>query len=225
MYKFFIPATRPKDWRQLLAEPTKHWKTGYSAKSLAYCWQKANGFPRSVKGVLDSSGIPLFQDIALLVAFPEWEVPLPGGGRASQNNIFILARGNNQLISIMVEGKVRESFGEVISEWKSGSSKGKQTRLRYLCDLLQLNEEQVGHIRYQLLHRTASALIEAKKFNAPNALMLVHSFSKDSEQEEKSFEDYCQFLLLFGLKAKANSLTRPISIRRIRLCFGWVREE
>jgi len=129
MSKFFIPANSPEDWKQLLADPDKQWKTGYSAKSLAYCWQKTNDFPRSIKRVFGDSGIHLFQDIELLLAFPEWKVPLSGGRRASQNDIFVLAKGSNQLISIMVEGKVRESFGEVVSEWKSDKSKGKQTRL------------------------------------------------------------------------------------------------
>jgi len=224
MSKFHIPANNPEDWKQLLAEPDKQWKTGYSAKSLAYCWHKTNDFPRSVKRVFKGSGINLFQDIELLIAFPEWKVPLPGGRRASQNDIFVLAKGSNQLISIMVEGKVRESFGEIISEWKSDKSKGKQTRLNYLCELLRLNMEVVGHIRYQLLHRTASAVIEAKRFRAENALMLVHSFSQENEKDSEGFQDYCQFLSLFRLKGKMNSLTRPTNIGGIRLYFGWVNE-
>jgi len=225
MDKFFIPTNDLEDWKQLLAEPDKQWKTYYSAKSLAYCWQKANGFPRSVKRVFEDSGVNLFQDLELLVAFPEWKVPLPGGRRASQNDIFVLARGSNQLISIMVEGKVRESFGEVISEWKSDKSRGKQTRLNYLCDLLRLNNERVNHIRYQLLHRTASALIEAMRFRAENALMLIHSFSQVSEKDNEGFQDYCKFLSLFRLKGKMNSLTRPTNISGIRLYFGWISEE
>ncbi len=120
----------------------------------------------------------------------------------------------------MVEGKVRESFGEVVSEWKSDKSKGKQIRLSYLCDLLRLDKERVDRIRYQLLHRTASALMEAKRFNAQNALMLIHSFS----QENDGFQDYCQFLSLFKLKGKMNAIERPISIGGIRLYFGWVSE-
>lgn len=220
MSRFFIPANKPEDWKQLLAEPDKQWKTGYSAKSLAYSWQTANGFPRSVKKVFEDSGINLFQDIEMLVAFPEWKVPLPGGRRASQNDIFVLAEGSNELISITVEGKVRESFGEIVTEWKSDRSKGKQKRLDYLCALLHLDTNQVDYIRYQLLHRTTSAVIEAKRFNAKNALMLVHSFSKESE----GFQDYCQFLALFRLKGRMNSLTRPVTINRIRLYFGWVSE-
>lgn len=224
MSKFVIPINDPEDWKQLLAEPDKQWKTSYSAKSLAYSWQKANGFPRSVKRVFEDSGINLFQDAEMLLAFPEWKVSLPGGRRASQNDIFILAKGSHELISIMVEGKVQESFGKIINEWKSDKSQGKQKRLNYLCELLHLNKDQVDNIRYQLLHRTASAVIEAERFNARNALMLVHSFSKESEQESETFQDYCHFLSLFKLKGRMNYITRPIGINKMRLYFGWVTQ-
>jgi len=224
MNKFFIPTSDPEDWKSLLAEPDKHWKTGYSAKSLAYCWHKANDFPLSVKRVLEQSKLRIFQDIEMLLAFPEYKVPLPGGRRASQNDIFILAKGDKQLISITVEGKVKESFGELVCEWKSDKRKGKQIRLNYLCGLLHLDEGQIGYIRYQLLHRTASAIILAKRFNAPNALMLVHSFSQQGEQENENFQDYYQFLSLFGLIGKMNALTPATDIDGISLYFGWVTE-
>jgi len=224
MSKFFIPARSPEDWKSLLAEPDKQWKTGYSAKSLALCWQEANDFPSSVKRVFKQSRLRIFQNIELLVAFPEYKVPLPGGRRASQSDIFILANGNNQLISVTVEGKVKESFGELVCEWKADKRKGKQTRLTYLCDLLHLGEGQIDHIRYQLLHRTASAIILAKRFTASNALMLVHSFSRKSEQENEGFQDYCRFLSLFGLTGTMNSIISATDIDGTALYFGWVEE-
>jgi len=76
----------------------------------------------------------------------------------------------------------------------------------------------INHIRYQLLHRTASALIEAQRFNAPNALMLVYSFSR----ENKWFEDYQQFLALFGVAGKVDSLVFAKNVNGVKLYFGWV---
>ncbi len=218
MNKFFILANNADDWKPLVG--SENWKTGYSAKALAYCWQEANDFPESVRNVFIKSGIGLFKNVKLLLAFPEYKVPLPGGRRAAQNDIFILAKGNNQLISITVEGKVSEPFDKTVAEWKLGSSKGKETRLKFLCDELLLAEEQIDHIRYQLLHRTASAIIEAKKFNAQNALVLVHSFS----QYDEWFEDYSQFLALFGLNnVEPDSLMFAKNINGIDLYFSWVR--
>ena len=202
-----------------MAEP-KHWRRGYSARALAYCWQEADDFPECVRVVFKKSGMQLFQNIDLLLAFPEWKVPLPGGSRPSQNDIFVLARGNDQLISIMVEGKVDEPFDKTIAEWKLESSYGKSVRLSFLCDKLQLDKDQIDHIRYQLLHRTASAIIEAERFNAHNALMMVHSFS----QSDKWFEGYSQFLALFGLKGiTPDSLVFAKKIDGIGLYFCWIR--
>jgi len=33
---FYRVINGPEDWKPLLAEPEKHWRTGYSAKTLAY---------------------------------------------------------------------------------------------------------------------------------------------------------------------------------------------
>ena len=106
MKRIYVPARGVGDWKRLLAKSDKHWRTGYSAKALAYCWQGADGFPEEVKRVLQKSGIELFREVELLMAFPEHKVALPGGRRASQSDIFVLAEGDNQLISIVVEGKV-----------------------------------------------------------------------------------------------------------------------
>jgi hypothetical protein len=223
MSRFFIPANSPEDWKPLLAEPDKHWRDGYSAKLLAYTWQQSDNFPKSVRDVFRKCGIPLFRNAKLLLAFPEYKVPLPGGKRASQNDIFILAIGNGQLVSITVEGKVAESFDKTVSEWKHASEykEGRQKRLEFICATLGLGEKQVEHIRYQLLHRTASAIIEARKFDARNALMLVHSFSQNSE----GFSDYCQFLELYGLKGEIDSIVFAKNVKNVNLYLGWVKEK
>jgi len=223
MSRFFIPINNPEDWKPLLAEPDKHWKTGYSAKALAYSWQEADDFPADVKMVFKNSGIELFQDVEMLLAFPEYKVPLPGGKRASQNDIFILAKGNGQLISITVEGKVDESFGELISKWRLKDEGGKKERLIFLCGQLTLDSSAVDHIHYQLLHRTASAVIKAKEFNAPNALMVVHAFEKTKEKYNESFQAYCQFLSLFDKRGEEDSIVFIRTLDSVDLYCGWVR--
>jgi len=222
MKKIFIPTNGPEDWKKFLADPNKHWKPGYSAYELARCWEEADDFPKSVRKVFKDSGIALFQDVKLLLAFPEYKVELPPtGGHPSQNDIFILAKGNCQLISITVEGKVKEGFGDTVTEWlNNDNSEGKQKRLKFLLTKLQLIEEQANHICYQFLHRTASAIIEAENFGAKNALMLVHSFS----QNDEGFDHYWQFSKLFNSDGKINSLVFTKNIRGIDLYLGWVKE-
>lgn len=73
----YIPTTSAEQWAQFLAEPVKHWRQGYSARTLAYSWQEASGFPTEVGSVLASQ----FPAAELLLALPEHKVPLPGGSR------------------------------------------------------------------------------------------------------------------------------------------------
>src|SRR5690348_11685117 len=84
--------TGPDDWKSLLADPEKHWKMGYSARALAHCWEASDGFPPEIQACFSASGEPLLESLAPLIAVPEFKVPLPGGERASQNDIFVLAR-------------------------------------------------------------------------------------------------------------------------------------
>jgi len=212
----FIPATCADQWAQFLAEPVKQWRTGFSARTLAYSWQEADGFPSEVHSVL--SAHEPFHGIKLLLAFPEHQVHLPGGSRPSQNDIWVLARAGANLVSIAVEGKVAEPFGPTLEEWLDGASPGKSARLKFLCGELGLPEELPGAVRYQLLHRSASAVIEAKRFGAPHAVMLVHSFS----QTHQWLEDYAAFATLLGVNVAVN---RVVSVGRrggVELHLGWV---
>ena len=56
----------------------EQWKSGYSAKALAHCWQEADDFPHSVGAVFSAFGVP-FADAELVLAIPEHRVALPGG--------------------------------------------------------------------------------------------------------------------------------------------------
>jgi hypothetical protein len=206
MFQIYVPTTRPDDWQGLLTDPHLHWRTGYSARTLAYCWEhyKERGFPPEIMHLFASSGIPLFQDLTPLLALPEHHVFLPGGTRASQNDLFVLAKDRgDQLVSMTIEGKVNEPFGPMLAEWLVNASPGKRERLAFLQALLGLAPDLPSTIRYQLLHRTGSALLEAKRFNAHLAIMLVHSFSPDN----RWFEDYHAFARLFGLEVTLNQLT------------------
>src|SRR5208282_286720 len=112
----------PADWQELLADKTKHWKTGYSARTLAHCWEAVEGFPPEVAQALRRTDDALLEGLTPVLAIPEFRVPLPGGVRASQNDLFVLARSAKGPVSIMVEGKVSESFGPTLGEWRSDAS-------------------------------------------------------------------------------------------------------
>lgn len=213
----YLPAYRPEDWQPHLGDPKKHWKTGYSAKTLAYCWQEADGFPSEVQTVFRNEGIP-FADLTPLIILPEHKVALPGRSTASQSDLWILAKSGNDLFSITVEGKVSESFNKPVSDWLIEDTKGKQTRLAFLIKTLGISNTFVRSIRYQLLHRTASAILEAERFLASNAMMIVHSFSPSDEW----FEDFAKFVGLFGLTPKINSVVSTHVPSGLPLHFAWI---
>lgn len=222
MVNIYVPARCPEDWRPLLAQPNKHWRTGYSANALAHAWmEQQTDFPSSVKRVFARSGIKIFRNISMLLAIPEYQTPIPGGRRASQSDIFVLAKSGSDLVSITVEGKVAEPFGQLVSEWIVDSSPGKQRRFRFLCDRLGLRPDDVNGIRYQLLHRTVSALIEADRFHASHALMMVHSFSPTDEW----FENFAKFSAIFNVAAKHDSVVQARQLSNVVLYLAWVKGE
>lgn len=208
----------PQDWQQLLADPIKHWKTGYSARTLAHSWEAGDGFPSEVAAAFAQSTEPLLSSVTPVLAVPEFKVPLPGGTRASQNDIFVLARSLSGPVAIMVEGKVNESFGPILDEWRIDASTGKEERLSFLLRTLALSNVPAGSIRYQLLHRAASAIITAEQYRAAAGVLLIHSFS----QERAGWSDYQAFTRLFGVEAEIGSLQRLGNASSIPLFGVWV---
>ena len=216
---FFAPIHKVEQWEPLLL-PGK-FKDGFSAKTLAEEWNSIKGFPQSVKNVIAESKMKALKGIEFLHGFPEYKVHLPGSRNSpSQSDIFVLARNRSkELISMTVEGKKSESFGEYVGEWLGKRpSRGKMVRLRFLAECLEIEPDRIDHIRYQLLHRTASAIIEAEKFRAPIAVMLVHSFSDKRE----GFEDYQNFVNLFEIKRKEGEVTQISRVAEPDLYLMWV---
>lgn len=218
--RIYVPTLGPPDWQRLLADPAKHWKAGYSARALATCWEAADGWPPEVSALFKSSGIPELHTIELLLAIPEYMVDLPPRGRPSQNDLFALGKARDgRLVAMTVEGKVEESFGPTLGEWGGTSSAGKAERLLFLTRELGLSAALPPTIRYQLLHRTASALLLARHFNASHAIMVVHSFSR----ARTWFEDFAAFVALFGgQRSTPDSLVFLWQADPIKLYAGWV---
>jgi hypothetical protein len=209
MGSIYLPSRGPGDWQSLLADPDKHWRTGYSARTLAYCWEAAAGLPPEVQRLFGESA-------ELLLGIPEHKVPLPRG-RESQSDLFALIRVGNETIAATIEGKVNESFDKLVSDWLVGASDGKLERLDYLCTLLGLDKSSVGNLRYQLLHRTASAVIEARRFKTDRAAMVVHSFSPTRQW----FGDFSQFVRAMGGESHPDIPMWLILPDGMRLMLGW----
>ena len=214
MTRIYLPSTGPEDWRRFLGDPEKHWRTGYSAKTLAYCWEEEGGLPTEITDLLKTIG----KNPRLLIGIPEHKVPLPGSTVGdSQNDLFALVRADDKTIALTIEGKVNESFDQPMSKWLLNASPGKRERLTSLCETLGLRQPLPGDLHYQLLHRTASAVLEARAFKTDVAAMIVHSFSP----ERLWFDAFARFATLFGAKAEPNKLICICPNGTPPLYIGW----
>jgi hypothetical protein len=219
-HRIFVPSYGPADWRARLADPLLHWKRKKSAWELAVSWESrretVSGLPPEVESALNAH--PLFSSARLLLAIPEHRVTLDDERRPSQNDLWALLAVNAGIVSVAIEGKAGEEFDKTISEWLKKDSEGKRERLAFLTSTLGLEDAPGGHIRYQLLHRSASALIEAKRWGLKSALMLVQSFS----ESDSSWSDYSNFVQLLGITPQRGGVAGPRNVEGVSFFAAWV---
>jgi len=108
---------------------------------------------------------------------------------------------DERVCTVSVEGKKGEPFGNHtvrgwLDEGEKTSERSKENRairLGYVLGELGIpcRATEAQDIRWQLIHRTAAAVIEAKRFHADCAAMVVQSFSL----EHAWFEDFEEFLM------------------------------
>jgi len=221
MSKVYIPSSGPSDWRRFLAHPDKQWRRRFSARTVASSWESADGLPPEVEALFLKSGVHDFREVELLIAIPEHKVPIPPvKGHPSQNDVFALVRtASGKLIAMAVEAKVSEPFGRTFDAWRARASPGKTEREEFLRSRLGIGDGLLGPIRYQLLHRLASALVEAEHFNAGYAALVVHSFS----QQDEWIDDFASFLALYGAQARVGNLVKLALPGPLPAYAGWAR--
>jgi hypothetical protein len=217
----YAPITSADQWKGLLPRPERQWKTGYSARAIAHSWLSSRGIPREVEVLFTGCGISAFRKIRPLIVLPEHSVPLPpASGHPSQTDVFVLARvADKSLISIAVEGKVSESFDKTVREWMKPRTRGKQERLAFLTRKLRLPPALPHDARYQLLHRLASAIVEAERVGAAHAAMVIHSFS----QSDEWFSDFRAFVWLYGEEIEVGELKFLGMSGSVAMYAGWAR--
>ena len=214
MTRIYVPTKGPENWQSLLAHPEKHWKSGYSARTMAFSWEEADGLPREIAALFE--GIDTVPE--LLIALPEFKTPLPGGDRDSQTDVLAIVRTAKGNITCAVEGKVDEPFGPLLGDWLKEASPGKQQRLDYICECLGITNPAMD-THYQLMHRAASAVIQAERFSSWAAAMIVHSFSPKSMW----FGAFAKFVQSLGKEVLPGDFA-PIVLPSGRPLFlGWAK--
>lgn len=154
-------------------------------------------------------------ELKLLAAIPEWEVPLKGGARSSFTDVLAIASNSRGLCTIAVEAKAGEDFGPTLASRLAEASEGQTTRIQYLQDILGTRFD--GTIRYQLLHRTASALLVARDFHATTTVMLVHAWKSTAKQKA----DFVAFTSAMGAEACSADVSVVARFGAPRLYLAW----
>lgn len=218
--RIYCPAAGLSSWRDHLVDPDVQWVRGRSAFETAVFWElgarQPSGLHPTLAALLEQAE-PL-RECSLVASFPEHRVSIPGGSRASQTDVWALVRTTSGLLSLAVEGKAGESFATTIGEWRRDASEGKQERLRFLSDQLGLATAPQDTLRYQLLHRAASALIEAERCAATAAAVVVVSFADDA----RSKQDFEAFASCLGASHTAGTLCLAATVKRTPLYLGWL---
>jgi hypothetical protein len=209
----------PEDIIPYLVAQEYHWAEGYSAYELSYRWIEAGAIPVSVDSVLSQS--PDLRGIRLINGFFEFQVGLNTRGHASQTDLMAFVDTENGAALLAVEGKVKEGFGLSVGTWNK--TLGKDDRIWSLCDLLGLFYDDLAYlnVKYQLVHRTASAVLEAQRRGIHRAVMLVHSFDPSNSH----FRDFHCFSDLFGSAVKEpDQISEFKTVGGVELSFAWVAD-
>lgn len=201
----YLKLTRPEDWKGLAGS----WTPGRSAYELAHSWQTVGGMPSSISKAVEGSNRVELAGLTLDRCVVEMPVFLDSNVAPSMTDI--MAYGRNlagEAVVIAVEGKADEAFGGRVFSWIRGNSEkqGKEgepkptrvSRLKFLCEHLRLNLSVDSDVRYQLLHRTVSAVLEAQLNGAQVAFVIIHAFGFFCKE---NWDDFTHFLNLLGLSA------------------------
>jgi hypothetical protein len=214
------------NWRERLAKPDTQWRRRFSAFEAAVSWQTASchpcGLPEPIAELFRGSN---FGEATLLLAIAEHKVPLDGGRADSQCDVWALLESPSGGVSLSVEAKANEAFGqgnESLRDWlvagESERSRGnRQDRWKHIVKHLpDAGTDAYSLVPYQLLHRCAAAVIEALRFRLPNAAFIVQSFGAPSG----SFEAFAGFCQAINLKSERSKMC-VTQVGKIRLGIGW----
>jgi hypothetical protein len=166
-----------------------------------------------------------FAEAELLFAVAEHKVKLAGRGHDSQCDVWAMLNTSKGAVSLTVEAKANEPFGqdnETLAEWLGAerseqSQKNRQMRWDYIRKHLPSpGTNGYSEVAYQLLHRCAAAVIEARRFRLSHAAFLVQSFNSPKE----SFNEYVRFCVAIGIRVERGQM-QITSVEDVRLGIGW----
>jgi hypothetical protein len=199
------------DWFRL-APPkgkSKQWRDGRSAKETAKAWFRTGKpeVPEELEALFESH--PATKGLVIETAIPEVPIPLDNFRGETRNSDMILLGHVGEVTTLVgIESKADEPFGELVGEYRQKAKPRSKIpeRIDMLCQSIFGHpvDEEIGQLRYQLLHGVGGTLIEARNRKAGQALFVVHEFISDEvalDKVERNAADFERFVRTFpGLK-------------------------
>jgi hypothetical protein len=219
------------NWRDRLASPETQWRRTFSAFETAVAWELAertpSGLPEPIAELFRGSG---YGEPLLAMAVAEHKVVLAGRGGDSQCDVWGLVKTDRGLVSMSVEAKASEGFGnqhEPLRTWldggrSAGSAKNRRARWDGLAGFLPVSADYM-EVPFQVLHRCGAAVVEARRMGLEHAAFVVQAFNAP----ESSFEACCRFGAALGVPLERNRFVtttvagRTAAENAITLLIGW----
>lgn len=222
MSQLYIATRGIDSWRQRLANPERQWRRGYSAFETAVAWEFAartgSGIPVPLRELFSSTNIG---SASLILAIAEHKVPLPGGNADSQCDVWAIVGSSAGMLSLSVEAKARETFGnDSLEQWlaagKTDRAKAnRQQRWEFIRSHLPPLTTPLP-LRYQMLHRCAASVIEARRLGLRQAAFVVQAFNAPAGSFQE-YERFCQALNIDAVRGRMGST----STGETALHVGW----
>jgi len=225
-----LPITDWEGW--VRPKEDYQWKRGRSAMELARAWFPKGKLacPAELDSLLQSS--PRTAGYQLTIGQPEFVTQLPERGEGRNHDLWLQGHCPAGNLTICIEAKADEPFGNLIYEEIARARKRKATtrlpaRVEALLQLLFGHpcnplEKPWSHLRYQLITALAGTVIQADHDGSTTAVFVVHEFlsgALDSERLRQNDVDL-NAVLAFRVPGcdaiKASNFVGPIHIAGCR---------
>lgn len=206
----------------------RQWREGRSALELARHWAGGR-LPEDLRRLLTMSDT--FRDFAPVEAFAEYRTRLDrltGGTRNHDLLVVGSVSGPAEGIALLdIEGKADEPFGPTIGERLAAAHLERERnprsraveRVEWLCQaVFGVRPSAVEHLRYQLLHAIAAAVLAAEARGARQVAWIVHELHSpglSAARQQANTRDLAAFVE--RLRGTAHHLDQGLLAGPIRL--------
>ncbi len=187
---------------------------------LGACSSTELGLPDPIKELFHDRE---FKAPTLLFAVAEHKVRLYGLGHASQCDVWAVIETAMGGTSLAVEAKAKEKFGagtleDFLTVKSETKRKNRILRWNYMSKNLPLCNDQFLTIQYQILHRAAASIIEARRLKLQHAAFVVQSFGAP-EESFQAYELFCAALRIEAGRGKMGVARERVG--DVSLSVGW----